>query len=92
MSDDVIRARNTLARLYRNKGEPDADQVAAAKANLATSFLDREIRIRTTEVLLDDANVGHLVGLLLMQAGAAGADVTEIESLARFAVRKAQKA
>lgn len=90
MADPVIQARNELARLYQRGGNPEPEVAADARAALALAHIDREIRLRTQDVQLDDQRAGHLVGLILMQCGVSGDDVTEIEILTRSAVRRGQ--
>lgn len=97
MSDSLssmTAARSELARLHSGNPNPDQDLVELARANLVCARLDNRIREYTTanNVRLNDSHVGHLVGLLLMQASVPGDTVTLIEGMVREAVAAAQRA
>lgn len=84
----VPQARGAVAGLFSRGAVPDPSVLEAARAALATSMLDREIRMRAgiAETTLDDVQVGHLVGLLLATCGVGGSVVMEVESLVRRVV------
>jgi hypothetical protein len=88
----VTAARSEKARLYVGNPEPSAEELRRVDTNLATAKIDNRIREYVHEAghPLDHAQTGHLVGLLLMQAGVPGATVSLIENLTRDAVASAQ--
>jgi hypothetical protein len=81
------QARSKLAVAHMG-GDPDPDHKRLLRANLACANLDNKIRKELADVELYPVHVGHLVGLLLMSAGADG--VALIEKLARDAVEARQ--
>ena len=84
---DPGHARNQYGALFRKTGATDADKQAAL-ATLVTANIDKKIRdtFHENRVPLDPAQVGYLVGLLLMQCGSG--DGLTVERLER-AVREA---
>lgn len=82
----ITKSRSDLARLHRGEPNPDPELKRLYKANLATANLDKKIREQVRGVELGPAHVAHLVGLILMESGVAGANVALIEKLARDAV------
>lgn len=88
MVDTPAEARNRLARAHIN-GSPPPEVDEELRSNLATSNLDAAIRKHTYQGRrLDDAQIGHLVGLLLMQSFVDGETVTRVEAYVRQAVRE----
>lgn len=87
----VPQARGVVAGLHSHGAVPDPAVLDAARATLATSLLDREIRTRLAQsgARLNDAQVGHLVGLLLIECGVAAESIARIEADVRAAVRAA---
>ena len=95
MSDiptSVTAARSEKARLHVGNPNPDPAELRRADTNLATAKIDNRIReyVRAAGAPLNSPQTGHLVGLLLMQAGVPGATVQLIEKVAREAVVSAQ--
>jgi len=87
MADSPIRARNKLAALHSYGATPDPDAEAAARANLATSKIDKSIRDSlAVSPHISDAEIGHLVGLILNQSGIDGETSTRVEREVRAAV------
>ncbi len=84
------QAVGSVAGLH-SAGLPDPSRLDAARATLATSLLDRDIRerISRTGTSLSDAQVGHLVGLLLAESGVPATDVEKVEYIARVVVARA---
>jgi len=87
----ALQATAGVGRLYSHGATPDPSVADAARATLATSLLDRDIRerIARTGTTLNDAQVGHLVGLLLAESGVPGSDVEKVEYIARVVVARA---
>lgn len=90
---NVRRAAALLGGLSAHGRTPDPEVEAQARRTLATARIDRELReTEANGVVLNDAQAGHVVGLLL-----AGCDVppevaTFLENAVRQAVRDAQGA
>jgi hypothetical protein len=85
------KARSKLARLHMG-GDPDPDLKRLLKADLACANIDNKVREQLVGARLQPVHVGHLVGLLLMESGVDGANVTLIEKLVREAVDAGHKA
>lgn len=91
MPDSVIYARNKLAALHSRGATPDPEVKAAAQRNLATSKLDKAIREGlAASPHLGDAQIGHLVGLILNCSGIDGDTSRRVEFNVRAAVVAAQ--
>lgn len=82
----MTAARSELARLHV-KPDPDPEDVMQARAKLVCARLDNRIREYTSQagVRLNDAHVGHLVGLLLSVSGVDGDTVARLEKSVREA-------
>ncbi|MBT0995448.1 hypothetical protein KIN34_14265 [Cellulomonas sp. DKR-3] len=85
------QATGAVAGLYSHGAVPDPSTLDAARATLATATLDKAIRdsIARTGTALNDAQVGHLVGLLLAESGVPAVAVAKVEHMARVAVARA---
>ena len=82
-------ARSKLAVAHQ-RGKPDAATKRLLKANLVCSVLDNKIRKQLYDAELLPVHIGHLVGLLLMEANIDGATVALIEKMAHDAAEAAQ--
>lgn len=93
MSDSysVTKTRSALARLSAHNRNPDPDEVAEARANLACANIDQRIResIRSG-ARLGELHAGHLIGLLLSHCHIPGDEVDRIEAEVRALVRAAR--
>lgn len=71
-------ARNQYAALFRKTGATECDKQAAL-ATLATAKIDKAIRdtFHAYPVQLDPAQVGYLVGLLLMKGSTRDSQAVE---------------
>ncbi|GAB3875393.1 hypothetical protein [Terrabacter terrigena] len=88
---DPITARNQLAALHSRGATPDPEAKAAAQRTLATAKIDKAIREALAVAPgLDDAHVGHLVGLILNASGVDGETSIRVERDVRAAVVAAQ--
>lgn len=92
---ELTAARLELARLSRRNHRAAPSEVDEARAAYVTAKLDNAIRRAVAETLrgvrLDDVQVAHLCGLLLMETGVSGPDVQLIEHHVRAAVLRAQR-
>lgn len=89
MVDTPTKARSKLAAAH-TFGPPEPEIKDRLRANLATSNLDREIRVLTDGGRdFDEHELEHLVGLLLRQATrVTEATAAFCEDLVRRAVRE----
>ena len=84
-------ARMNGLRTYGRVPTPEEENEAAS--SWRTARLDEELRgTERAGIRLDDAQAGHLVGLLLMICKVSGDEVERIEADARAAVRAARSA
>ena len=66
MSNDVIRARNKVARLYIGGRAPDPEAVAEARRGLAVARLERAVREAVDAAPpLTSEQREHIIALLL---------------------------